>query len=293
MPVIKLSHNGLTAGIPPMNKNHNPPKRGDVSGWSEQAAKNNIKFLRSIPEDSITGHGYAFTLTIRDCPPTPKDWHKLRRAFIERLRRRELIRLHWVTEWQRRGVPHLHGIAFFPDPPPISGFDIVQQWLKVAEPYYCLAKGQHVKDITDVIGWFKYLSKHAARGHLHYQRNSDAIPEHWKKKTGRVWGYLGDWDKRDPMDINIDNQGFYRFRRLVRSWRVADARSNPLHVYDANGKRTSITIPDVKRIKSARSMLKCSKPDIARLRGVSEWIPLDLGFALLAHLKGQGHDIES
>lgn len=294
MAIVKLYHLGLTGGMPPMKKNHNPPKRGNVTGWSASASKRNVQFLRSVRPDSLTGFPFALTLTIRNCPETPADWHSLRRAFIKRLQRRGLIRLHWVTEWQRRGVPHFHGMAFFPEDS-ISSFEIVTQWLEVAGSYVCNRKGQHVNPVTDTLGWFKYLSKHAARGHLHYQRNPDSIPPHWHK-TGRVWGYVGDWVRDDPIELDLDNQAFYRFRRLVRSWRVADARSNPLSIYadTANGGKVLLTsIPDAKRIKSAKTMLTCSKPDISRLRGVSEWISMDLALLFFDYLRAQGFRVDS
>ncbi|MDW3815854.1 hypothetical protein IDF50_26010 [Klebsiella pneumoniae] len=35
MATLKLYHNGLTAGIPPMKNNHERAKRGEVKGWSK------------------------------------------------------------------------------------------------------------------------------------------------------------------------------------------------------------------------------------------------------------------
>ncbi|WP_213058401.1 rolling circle replication-associated protein, partial [Escherichia coli] len=115
MATLKLYHNGLTAGIPPMKNNHERAKRGEVKGWSKSASRNNTKFLRSVHVPDLTGAAVAFTLTIRDCPPSSEDWKILRENFIKRLRRAGMVRLHWLTEWQQRGVPHLHGIAYFPD----------------------------------------------------------------------------------------------------------------------------------------------------------------------------------
>ncbi|WP_204888284.1 hypothetical protein, partial [Escherichia coli] len=93
MATLKLYHNGLTAGIPPMKNNHTRAKRGEVKGWSKTASRNNTKFLRSVFVPALDGAAVAFTLTIRDCPPTSDDWHKIRRAFVERLRRAGMVRL--------------------------------------------------------------------------------------------------------------------------------------------------------------------------------------------------------
>jgi len=35
-------------------------------------------------------------------------WTRLVKTLLQRLRRAGLLRWHWVVEWQRRGVPHLH-----------------------------------------------------------------------------------------------------------------------------------------------------------------------------------------
>lgn len=285
MPVVKLYHHGLTGGISPVRKNHSPSLRGDIYGWSATAAKRNIRFLRSVRLDSLTGKAFALTLTIRDCPDTSKDWASLRNAFIERLRRRGMLRMHWVTEWQRRGVPHLHGIVFFSEDSVVTRFDVVEQWLQVAKKYVCSPKAQYINDVTDTIGWFKYLSKHASRGHLHYQRCLSSIPKGWLK-TGRVWGYVGDWKTDSEIRLEMSNQAYFRFRRIVRAWRIADARSNPV--------KTPIgEIPDVKRIKSAKTMLKCSDYGKSSLRGVSEWISMDVALLIIGYLYSCGYEIEN
>lgn len=291
MPVVNLSHNGLTAGIPPVKKNLNPPKRGIISGWSQSASRRNIAFLRSVRPDSLTGESFALTLTIRNCPASPSDWHKLRRSFIKRLERRGLVRLHWVTEWQSRGVPHLHGIAFFPEGV-MNSFDLITQWLEVARPYVCNRKAQDVKPVSHVIGWFQYLSKHAARGYQHYQRNSENIPDKWKAKTGRVWGYVGDWVTDKPIRIELtSNEAFYVFRRLARSWRIADARSHPVAVYSDNHVLMAY-IPDKKRIGMAKHCLKCNDAKKSRYMGVNEWISLELGLLFCDYLRSEGYGVE-
>lgn len=278
MPTIKLYHHGLTAGIAPMRNNHDRAKRGVVNGWSASAARNNTRWLRSINPHFLSGRSYAFTLTIRDCPEGASDWKVLRETFIKRLRRLGMLRLHWVTEWQRRGVPHLHGIAFFPDDgmhPDHYRNLIVWHWLTVAAPYTCNNLGQHVSDVSDLSGWFQYLSKHAARGAAHYQRSSENIPSGWAK-TGRVWGHCGDWPIDEPYQLEVTYDFYFRFRRIVRSWRVCDARA------DETPFRAS-------RIASARRMLKSGDRNSSEVRGVSEWIPGDLSHLIADYLRGMGY----
>ncbi|WP_252769445.1 hypothetical protein [Escherichia coli] len=260
MATLKLYHNGLTAGIPPMKNNHVRAKRGEVKGWSPTASRNNTKFLRSVHVPDLTGAAVAFTLTIRDCPPNSEDWKKLREAFVVRLRRAGMVRLHWLTEWQRRGVPHLHGIAYFPDAYEPS--TVIWNWIAVAEKYGCNMRSQHVVPITDMQGWFMYLAKHAGRSETHYQRNPEFVPAGWAK-TGRVWGYCGDWPVDKPVNLETSHKAFCAFRRICRGWRKADARTSNI------GNRS-------RRILSARRMLKCNDRRKSEVRGVSEWIPLDL-----------------
>jgi len=278
MPVIKSYLHGMTAGIPPMNNSHDRAKRGKVQGWTEGATRRNTAFLRSIRADQLDdGPGYALTLTLRHCPPTPTDWHKLRRSWEKRMSRLGMIRLHWVTEWQRRGVPHLHAAIWFPD------FRIAQKaieaWLDLATPYGAGSKSQTMKLIDGPLGWFQYMSKHASRGVKHYQRNPEGIPEQWQFNTGRVWGKSGEWPTREPARISLQDQrgdgGFFAFRRLVRSWRVADAR--------AKG--------DAKRHFHARTMLRCYVLENSRVRGLSEWIPEKVQDAMLSNLAARGFSV--
>lgn len=106
MRVIKLYRHGFTMGTNSFEPGAKRPRgeRGLVGGWSHGSTSRNIAFLRSIDESLLTGAGLALTLTVRDCPDTSDEWHSIRRAFERRLKRMGLIRMHWVIEWQRRGV---------------------------------------------------------------------------------------------------------------------------------------------------------------------------------------------
>ncbi len=261
-----------------MNNAHLRGKRGKVEGWSVGATRRNTAFLRSIREDELTGAGVALTLTLRDCPATPAEWHLLRRAWEARMRRRGMVRLHWVTEWQRRGVPHLHCAIWFPDM--YDTLTPIDAWVELAgERYGAGRRGQFAKRIDGPVGWFQYVSKHASRGAKHYQRTAESIPQLWQKQTGRIWGKVGHWPVRDAVRINLQDQhgdgGWFAFRRLIRSWRIADAR--------ASG--------DAFRLASARSMLRCEDQASSRVRGVSEWIPQHLQDAMLFNLGSRGYSI--
>ena len=273
MPVIKLYPHGYTTGTPPTVNNHKRAKRGDVGGWSASSTRSNTRFLYSIRETELTGFGFAYTLTLKDCPPSHEEWHRIRDAFFKRLRRLGMVRAHWVTEWQRRGVPHLHCAVWFESPKINS--DPLFHWWKLTKQFGSSLRGQHWSDITDSVGWFKYLSKHASRGLSHYQRSPENVPDGWKK-TGRMWGYLGDWPRDAPLEFHVPNETYFPLRRIIRGLCKSDAR--------ASG--------DVRRIKHTRAMLTCHNKDLSQVRGISEWGKQDHMIPVMIFLASQGYEIE-
>lgn len=270
VPTIKLYPNGTTGA---MGGNPAPigGKRGAVVGWSVNAVRRHVRWLYGVEVENLTGEGYSLTLTVRDCPETAAEWQTLRKSFLDGLTRSGVVlRTHWLTEWTRRKVPHLHLAIYF-----VPGTDLrtserltVNAWLTLAERYGAGRKGQHIAPIYGALGWLEYLSKHASRGVNHYQRQGS--PPGWEK-TGRLWGKTGTWPVGEPAEAHISREEFWRFRRLVRSWRVAQAR---LAVQEYGQSRRKL-------IGRARRMLKNPDPDLSPLRAVSEWIPEDLGYKLL------------
>lgn len=281
MPVGKLYANGLTMGAGG-NKNPVGGPRGIVDGWSTSAVRRHTRWLYGVDTHSLTGSGFALTLTLRDCPPDTQAWTRLRAEWLDQVRASGLIiRSHWVVEWTRRKVPHLH-CAVYVDPaltdPEVWAL-LVGTWLKLAAKYGSGPRGQHMMPIDGPVGWLEYLSKHASRGVGHYQRQGK--PAGWEK-TGRLWGHTGDWPMTEPVEVNLTRAEFYRFRRLVRSWRVADARDELRNAPDALAR-----VQARRRIRSARRMLRVNDQDLSRVRGVSEWIPEAVGFDLLLIAAGE------
>ena len=278
MPVLTEYRHGSTMGIPPGRNDHMRAKRQAVEGWTDASTRRNTRFLYAVDERKLTTTpGFALSLTIRDCPPSADDWKRVRGVFFQRLRRMGIVRAHWLTEWQRRGVPHMHAAIWFDLDsngwPPFAA-DIAKHWVEAASAYGAGLKGQNIKPITDSVGWFKYLSKHAVRGLGHYQRSADSIPQGWKK-TGRMWGHLGDWPLIDPVRYTLNMETFWAYRRMVQRWRLADAR--------ASGDRY--------RLRSARRMLQSSDRSAGSVRGVGEWIGTDQTQGFLRHLAAMGHEI--
>lgn len=279
MPVISVYQHGGTSGTAPSRNDHMRSKRDDVSGWSAKTARSNTRFLQSVKLPGLTGVGVAFTLTLKNCPDSSDDWHKLRRAFSMRLQRAGMVRLHWVTEWQRRGVPHLHGVAYFPpDPWPHKYCDlIIDHWLKVAGRYVCARWSQNAKPVNDSLGWLQYLAKHASRGAGHYQRSSESIPEGWKSKTGRMWGKWGEWETGDPLKFEVNMPAFHAYRRRYRAYRIAEARANQ----------------DWRSLKFSRTCLKSNLQSLSTVRGTSGWIPEEAHIAIIHWLASEGYTVES
>lgn len=88
------------------------------------------------------------------------------------------------------------------------------------------------------------------------------------------------------MTFDVSRQGFWRYRRLVRSWRVADARA----ALAAAGTPKEISAAR-RRLVAARSMLRCSSRKLSEVRGVSEWVGESAVAQLLGLLAGEGHTL--
>lgn len=262
--------------------NNEPAKRGAIGGWTAASSRRNMQFLWSVRTDDLTGTGWSFTLTIRDCPATPKEWADWCRVYWKRLFDNGAIRLHWVIEWQRRGCPHLHGSVYFPDTMTRDRVEniLLDGWV-YRNPFAPGRRQQRCLPIFDAVGWAMYVAKHAARGVQHYQRSSENIPEHWKGATGRIWGHRGEWPRTAPLRLELDDWrgdgGWYAFRRLVRAYGVAQARSR--------GDRAAQLY--------ARRMLKARSRDLGEVRGISAWVPRYVVELLAENLDARGYAVRS
>lgn len=250
-------------------KTNTPPEKTALSGWSSSSIRRNNDFLRTVDYNALEHlQGFAFTGTVKTCPPDSDQWHKALKAFWMRLKRLGVVLIHWVIEWQRRGVPHVHCSLFFDNPPIDIQQRIIDHWIAVTACWGAGSFGQYITPITNALGWSQYTSKHAQRGLSHYQRSPENMPTEWQSKTGRMWGKWGDWPIIEPVKLEATSEAWYMIRRIVRNWRIADAR--------ASGNK--------KRIKSARKMLQCHDQKLSAVRGYSEWLPdsvmLELAFFL-------------
>jgi hypothetical protein len=262
MPRVTILPNGVTASCPRWGPLAETPKRGCIRGWSPQAASRLRRWFYAVDGSALEGRGLALTLTVRDLPPTAADWTRTRKAFVERLRRAGALRFQWLTEWQRRGVPHLHGIAYFPEASSNFHELVADHWLDVAGEWGAERPAQVGKPVWGLPGWLQYQAKHSARGVRHYQRAT--VPEAWQTGTGRLWGTSGDWPVREEL-VTVPMVSFWRFRRHLVRWMVAEARSRG----------------DFRRVSWLRRML--ADPDRARstVRAVGEFCPEAVSWRLL------------
>jgi len=256
---------------------HERTKRSTIQGWSAGAVRRHTKWLYGIPVEELTGYGYAVTLTLRDCPATAEDFNTLRRAYLKRVERMGATRTHWVIEWQRRGVPHIHTAIYFDrELTSVEQFTLKKHWVGLCEPYGAEIAAQYLLPITGPSGWLQYLSKHAARGAAHYQRQGK--PDGWEK-TGRLWGHTGAWPEQVAMRFDVPRDEYFRYRRLIRAWRYADARAEK----DPVTRR--------RRMLSARHMLRSPDRAQSEVRGVSEWVDFDWNLAIFALMAEQGAQV--
>lgn len=289
--MLKIYSNGMTLSFPRKTATSKPGIKSKSVGWSESSTRSNTHFLYSVDTNNLTGFGYAFTFTIRDLPPSPVHWYEVRQRFFKRLKRMGLIRYHWVTEWQRRGVPHLHGCLYFPSELHINDIrKILSAWCKSASGYVASYKAQDIKKIDSAVGWLQYLAKHGSRSKYHYQRSSK--PSEWDS-SGRVWGKGGEWPVRLTEHATA-NRKIYRLRRLMKRWRIADARKP--QPFTLNGYTYYPDNPDYwliyptgcknpRRIRQARRCLKSNDVKVSAVRGMSEWIPEELAFKMIGFIE--------
>lgn len=306
MPSLTVSHSGVTAANPPLNPTGGGP-RGEVSGWSIKSARRGDAFFRSVhfeklDEQGLTG--YACTFTLRNLPDTHKVWAQLITILRKRLERRGMVYGLCVTEWQMRGrfsdqaVPHLHLVVFFPKDrlPTYEGCypqDALRCiWLDVAARYSPELGGQDAKPISDLVGWFRYLAKHATRGAHHYQRSVGTNPVGWLK-TGRMWASWGDWPVSSCKSF-ISDALFFALRRFSTRYQLASARKDlkrshqrlrGARSHEQQQQALSFIKQSRKRLRYLKQRLQAPN-DYARIVPVSDWIPASdvmqwLGYAAI------------
>lgn len=257
---MRLWPNGLSGGIAPPPGTARPGKRGEVKGWTAGAARRNLRFLWSVHGDLLSEPGWAVTLTVGETPATAEEWEHARSLWLERARKAGMVRYHWVTEWTAKGRPHTHACVYGGDAQMVGA--LLLGWLEIADAHGWAVntRGQHIVAIDGLTGWLQYVSKHASRGVTHYQH--EGVPEGWAK-TGRLWGYGGEWPVEEPEELELGNAQYVVFRRLVWDWLLADMERRGV---------------DAQFVTDTAA--RWADPEHGNAHGVSGWIPGDVAYRL-------------
>ena len=199
-------------------------KRGDrarITRWTRRSAFSNTLFLLRLLYGKLPGTVWAVTLTVRD-DPGPADWQACRRRLTNWLAKHDTItHWYWSTEWQRRGVPHLHLLICTDQWTDIP--DLMNAWQgRFAAAYRPGPLGQQCRQVDSAAEWAKYLSKHTARGISNYQRQT---PPAWQgQPVGRLWGCSRNFPLSLGDVYDLDEPRWFSMRRALRSFRQAEHR---------------------------------------------------------------------
>ena len=277
-----------------------PPERTATKGWTVNVARRNEQRLQQVDFDAIDGVPAFVTLTMPSGQMgevSAAEFHGWLKRWLQFMKRHGLRHYYWILEFQASGNPHLHVLAWLDHAwDALEQFKALRSWVGILNKSGVGARIQgQIWESIDVGGVITvdgervpahpervlmYLAKHAARGVAHYQRQIENMPEDWQYRSGRVWGHDRGLPLREQMDMETDYPTFHRFRRLVRRWRLAEARG----IKDADRRRAAIV--------QARSCLKCPRPDVSPYRGVSAWIPSDVASQLLDAAVNMGGENE-
>lgn len=250
---LVIRRHGVSGGMPGYSSGGGT--RGRVGGWSSGAAGRNARWLQSVTPPN--GLGCAVTLTLRDSVSS-QTWCEILRRYIRVLSRHKVVSaFHYVVEWQRRGVPHVH-FAIYVNAEN-SAWETWLVWLRRwwvdisanAEMHACYAK-----PIVSYVGWLEYVAKHGARGAGHYQRSG--LPDDWVgSSSGRMWGYGGSWPDQKIGHLSCSKKDYVRFCRVVRRYMVSVGRPK----------------------KIVRNVLESAR---GYPRGVFEWMPYPVTLQVLS-----------
>lgn len=206
--------------------NRNQKTRGVTNGWSAGVQRRFSKALGNLDLPAFMNLGlavYSMTLTIRDCPYSSESWGLLRKKFMEKLEHEGMLACVHVTEWQIRGVPHLHMVGVFDSV--IEYNKIINWWCGIARTYSPRPAGQHIRTVWDLAGIMGYFRSHMNKSGKSMQRDTKLIPKGWES-TGRMWGFRGGcvFGQEKNMHIAFDDS-YFAARRLLAQLAYAQIRA--------------------------------------------------------------------
>ncbi len=279
---LTISRNGVSGGFP----GNNGGKRGDrrsIVGWSRSSARGNLKFLMSINGKVLPRRGFAITLTVRDLPKSGAEWQYRIKEILRWARRNGADMYHWVTEFTRKRRPHLHMCVYVGerDNPGSFAFELVDMWLEQTKHLATSDRGQYWRVIDTLDGWLEYVGKHASRGYEHYQRDKDSLPASWTTGTGKMWGCSRNWPRYTEKYV-LSDFIWFEYRRLVKRWSIAQARTKLKLAINYSGEREQRrwrqTLRDRKRLYTRNEQKNSA------VVGISQWLPCEISELMLFYL---------
>jgi hypothetical protein len=202
------------------------------------------------------------------------------------MRRTGIDRYHWVVEFQRRGVPHLHVVAYWEQSPDeVIKHDPIAHWLAVAEEYGAQRKGQDMRFCNQRVELLAYMAKHSARTAEHYQRARLSLPVGWHS-VGRLWGAsrAGSWPT-STLTFDFNDTAFYRLRRLCRGY-VRSKASTRLAVSKGTGDPQQVERA-IAGLVHTRRLLKCNDRLHSRIRPIGTWMPESVAASMVIYTERQ------
>lgn len=205
-------------------------ERGTIKAWTAASRRRFLFRMAALDFNRLLklwGGRFVFmTLTYRD-DPGPERFHRDRDVFLKRLHRQVgARRWSWKVEFQARGVPHLHVLAWVPFTDQ-GGLSQLRLWSWNA---WDQVVGQSarigVRARVDV-GWCgardvaRYIAFDQTRYSKAYQFK---VPESWHV-VGRWWAISGlpaEWSF-----ANITARELVVVQRLLRRYRRSQSRYRP------------------------------------------------------------------
>lgn len=201
-------------------------KRGVIRGFS-QASRRRFKRLQMrvlMPPGGASLIDLTYHLSAGDAPQV---WHAHLHRFLQELERHWAQfspEWEWVLEFQKRGAPHFHVVAFWRRAPHPIQFRrwVAREWHRIAEP----SSDAHAKAGTRCdhippddalrlrkqLGYLqKYLGK-AEQKHRTDRDTGDDLP------TGRMWGDNLDQTVTEGTELLLDSRELPRLLRRIRRW---------------------------------------------------------------------------
>lgn len=254
--------------------------RGRITKWSRRSRARMVKRMVELDWTPLAGSGRPFAMVTLLAPadslavfPTRDAWNAAFERFATRYERSwgEPLTMFWKHEYQRRGAPHLHGLAA----PPLglserrfaNGGLPFRQWLSITWAQCSHVPGRvpdkegrsefdkHVAAGTgvdyaeglrasDPKRAAVYFLGHNSAGHKDGKEYQHRPPAEWLDagKVGRFWGRRG--LKRAVQTVEMSPEDYVQAVRTVRRWSRAQGRTK--RVARA---RVTTTGPDTGRVR--------------------------------------------